>query len=1138
MFSMNIYQRSRMQGRWAQYAASDQLRPLILEWSSQESNLIRKRDQYGLTIMEEKQLEHSREIGLALQRLSTITNFGMGGHYNRYYENFLVNLDKYSRFGGEFTALEGVDREVAWALHRWRDEHDLTNEFEEFPITQHLFLKQSASMLLNILGLAILVIFFGSSITEEKERKTWQTLKTQPLSRLKLIMAKYCISMLMVVVFIMMVTVISLLIPFLLNGWTLTLDHPQILRTKDSFTIISTGEYLLRNFMLFFCASSVIISLTFLVSKWIHKSINLYFTVGVGLGIGYFLTSGIHHPLNPFYFLKIKDILTSLPVHEPWIYLVTTVIWTTVLIALSIALPEHENKVELSSNKSKQFASGNTNLNKKAFSNLLVFELRKIRRDGAVKILLGAMLIVIIVGHFFLTNITKQRETDYLTELQFRLNYDEDLIVRYQDWIVDLEKENTQILDSAHDRDLRSSEQAQIAGNEDLIERIKEAIINREIQHEKLEAAIAAYHVGDWPTFHQYQLFINQRAYDITYPSGEQQNSRVTLGRFTKLVSIDEKHWLIERNIQPVLSGEFINTIHEFWGLNTRIGWRGEQVRQEQWIFENTKIDNSGLFYLYLSYKNYLYFIPLLLLVFFLGGGISREKGKKPTLNLLKTQPLSEEKIFVAKAINGFLVSTLIILLLVTIIITVGTILNRFGDWDYPILHYNSYQETISDEYIGLAAGGYGYHFITLGKYLLNTTLLLIALNIFIISLANLLSTFLKRTMAILSSTVLMLVGGYWLTIKNPYQISHLSPFSYVNIPQIVNGEMATRLNNPSFNVKTGIMILMVLSIGFTILGYLVVNSKKYIAISNKFKTPRDTVNKSILVVEDIKKSYGKQEVLKGISFEMEEPKILALVGPNGAGKSTLLNIITNILTPDSGEVKILGISNKNPEIYNDISFMQDNSILYDYLTGYDHLQFMAEVRLISKEQVLRTAERIGITSYMHKKVAKYSLGMKQHLLLAMAVLNKPTLLILDEPLNGLDPSNAIKVRELLQDLHRSGTGILLSSHNLAEIDRLTSNILFIKDGNIIKEDISIYERTGYLLTVDDIEKAQNMLIEENIEVQTIDEKLLVFPSELTIHRIISLMNEKGIELLDMEKQILGSEDRYKKLYPEVSQCS
>ncbi|HLR75574.1 MAG TPA: ABC transporter ATP-binding protein, partial [Virgibacillus sp.] len=151
-----------------------------------------------------------------------------------------------------------------------------------------------------------------------------------------------------------------------------------------------------------------------------------------------------------------------------------------------------------------------------------------------------------------------------------------------------------------------------------------------------------------------------------------------------------------------------------------------------------------------------------------------------------------------------------------------------------------------------------------------------------------------------------------------------------------------------------------------------------------------------IVSVNNVHKSYGKEKVLKGISFTIEEPQIIALVGPNGSGKSTLMNIMTNLLTADEGDITILGKDNKDPNIFREVSFMQDNSVLYDYLTGYDHLQFIGDVQNLSKEKIISVAERIGIDGYMHKKVGNYSLGMKQHLLLTMALVNDPKLLILD----------------------------------------------------------------------------------------------------------------------------------------------
>lgn len=286
-----------------------------------------------------------------------------------------------------------------------------------------------------------------------------------------------------------------------------------------------------------------------------------------------------------------------------------------------------------------------------------------------------------------------------------------------------------------------------------------------------------------------------------------------------------------------------------------------------------------------------------------------------------------------------------------------------------------------------------------------------------------------------------------------------------------------------------------------------------------------------ILSVHDIHKSFRNEKVLSGVSFTIKKPEIIALVGPNGSGKSTLMNIITNLLTADRGEVTILNKGNHDPMIFKEIAFMQDNSILYDYLTGYDHLHFIASLQGISKNRILQTAKKVGSDGYLHKKVANYSLGMKQHLLLTMAILNEPKLLLLDEPLNGLDPTSAIRVRELLLSLHQEGMSLFLSSHHLAEIDRVTSNILFLKDGRLIKEDISRYENNFYQLIVDNPFQAKNVLEKEGMQVEVIDNSLQVYLADNKIDHLFSSLNKNGIVLDDIEKKVFGSEDRYRNIF-------
>ena len=210
-----------------------------------------------------------------------------------------------------------------------------------------------------------------------------------------------------------------------------------------------------------------------------------------------------------------------------------------------------------------------------------------------------------------------------------------------------------------------------------------------------------------------------------------------------------------------------------------------------------------------------------------------------------------------------------------------------------------------------------------------------------------------------------------------------------------------------------------------------------------------------IINVEKVHKSFGNHHVLKGVTFSIQEPGIVALVGPNGSGKSTLMNIIMNLIDADSGDVKILGESPSNVNIFHNVSFLKDNSVLYPYLTGRDHLDYAASLYGLDQERVQEVIDKIGIDTYVDKRVGQYSLGMKQHLLIALAILNQPKFILMDEPLNGLDPTSVIHTRQLILELAAAGTSILMSSHTLSEVDAVTNHILFLREGIVQEEYLS-----------------------------------------------------------------------------------
>lgn len=208
----------------------------------------------------------------------------------------------------------------------------------------------------------------------------------------------------------------------------------------------------------------------------------------------------------------------------------------------------------------------------------------------------------------------------------------------------------------------------------------------------------------------------------------------------------------------------------------------------------------------------------------------------------------------------------------------------------------------------------------------------------------------------------------------------------------------------------------------------------------------------ALIEVKNVSKSFGDHIVLNDVSFTVETPEIIALVGPNGSGKSTLLNIMMNLLPADQGEVRFLGMDHRDYHVFNQVSFLKDNTVLYPYLNAEDHLLYAARCYGVSRAQMEEVIDYTGIRSFLYKKTVACSLGMKQLILLALAILNKPPVLVMDEPLNGLDPSNVIRVRELMLDMVHKGTCILLSSHTLSEIDAVTKHIFFLKDHTIHEE--------------------------------------------------------------------------------------
>jgi len=207
-----------------------------------------------------------------------------------------------------------------------------------------------------------------------------------------------------------------------------------------------------------------------------------------------------------------------------------------------------------------------------------------------------------------------------------------------------------------------------------------------------------------------------------------------------------------------------------------------------------------------------------------------------------------------------------------------------------------------------------------------------------------------------------------------------------------------------------------------------------------------------VLEVKNLKKTLGKREIIKNISFSINEGEIFGFLGPNGAGKTTTIRMLVGLINPNEGSISICGYDLKKDteKALKEVGAVVENPELYKYLSGRENLMQIARIRNIPKEDVEETIKLVGLEDRINDKVKKYSLGMKQRLGLAASLLSKPKLLILDEPTNGLDPSGILDFREVVKKAAKEkGMAVFISSHILSEVQHLCDRVAFINHGTI-----------------------------------------------------------------------------------------
>jgi ABC-2 type transport system ATP-binding protein len=202
----------------------------------------------------------------------------------------------------------------------------------------------------------------------------------------------------------------------------------------------------------------------------------------------------------------------------------------------------------------------------------------------------------------------------------------------------------------------------------------------------------------------------------------------------------------------------------------------------------------------------------------------------------------------------------------------------------------------------------------------------------------------------------------------------------------------------------------------------------------------------TVLSVRNLRKKF-KSVAVDDISFDVKSGNVYGLLGPNGSGKSTTLGMLLTTVNPTSGSWSWFGEDFTSIQTLKSIGAIIEQPNFYPYLSGYKNLQIVCEIKGVNYARIEVVLELVGLIDRKNDLFRTYSLGMKQRLSIASALLNEPKVLILDEPTNGLDPEGIIQIRELIQQVAKSGTTILLASHMLDEVEKICSHVIVLKNG-------------------------------------------------------------------------------------------
>ncbi|EEI72348.1 ABC transporter ATP-binding protein [Lentilactobacillus hilgardii] len=296
-------------------------------------------------------------------------------------------------------------------------------------------------------------------------------------------------------------------------------------------------------------------------------------------------------------------------------------------------------------------------------------------------------------------------------------------------------------------------------------------------------------------------------------------------------------------------------------------------------------------------------------------------------------------------------------------------------------------------------------------------------------------------------------------------------------------------------------------------------------------------MSETILKVQKLNKSFGSKQVLHDISLNGQKGHVIGLVGANGAGKTTLMKAILG-LTSAQGTISIDGqlSSFDHHEILKRVGALIEYPSIYPFISGRDHLTLFAKGP-DRKQHIQKTIKELHLTKYIDRPAKKYSLGMKQKLGIAMAMVNEPELVILDEPMNGLDPQANKELRLLIKAKSQSGTTFLISSHILSELQKVADELLILDHGRIIQEttmkDLLAASDHYLILSTSNDPLARKVLTQAGYHLVSDSELKIHVAAKVNLEPILKALDHQKITVLDIQHQDGGLEESVLKLLNE-----